>query len=134
MPTTATPTVAPGPGGASHFPPPLPAVVLLFPDSVGLLDRRDKAVVRQLVPMLAAGARLGAYEAHPSQDVNGGVGDRPFLATGAFRPPVDHAARSPGRNEIAVHPQTQAVLRHAPSRCRKRGRGFAEMLSTVFVV
>src|SRR5262249_58140762 len=94
---------------------------------VALLYRRDKAGDLHLVPMLAAGARLSAYEAHPSQDVNGGVGDRPFLATGAFRPPVDHAARSPGRNEIAVHPQTQAVLRNARSRCGSVERGLAEI-------
>src|SRR6516164_5949257 len=116
------------PRGAQQLPPPLPAVVLFFPDSIGFPDRPDKAVVRQFVPTLAAGARLGAYEVLLFQNVNGGVGDCPFLTTGAFRPAVDRAARPPGGNEIAIHPQTQAVLGHA---CFRRGsveRVFVEPL------
>src|SRR5580704_5055362 len=98
------------PRGAQQFPPPLPAFVVFFPDSNGVPDRPDKAVVCQFVPTFAAGARLGAYEVLLLQNIDGGVGDRPFLTAGALRPAVDHAASPPGRNEIAVHPQAQAVL------------------------
>src|SRR5262249_56591558 len=84
--------------GAEHLPPPLPAFVVFFPDSIGVPDRSDKAVVRQLVPTFAAGARFGAYEVLLLQNVNRGVRDRPFLATGLFRPAVDHASRPPRRH------------------------------------
>src|SRR5262249_38790837 len=111
------------PRGAQQLPPPLPAFVVFYPDSIGLLDRHDKAVVRQSVPTLAAGARLGAYEVLLLQNVNGGVRDRPFLTAGTFRP-----ARAPGRNEIAIHPQTQAVFGHARFRCGSVERVFVEPL------
>src|SRR5262249_57850597 len=84
--------------------------------------------VRQFVPTLAAGARLGAYEVLLLQHLNGGVRDRPFLTAGAFRPAVDRAARPPGGNEIAVHPQTQAVLGHARFRLGSVERVFVEPL------
>src|SRR5262249_58421786 len=98
------------PRGAQQLPPPPAAFVVFFPDSNGIPNWPDKAVVRQFVPTLAAGARLGAYEVLLLQNVDGGIGDRLVLVTGLFRSAVYDATRASRRNEIAVHPQTQAVL------------------------